>query len=288
LLDFAHGLEYGPGHGVAATIVDAFIAALSDDVEQHEAEAVLAALITSVNHPGFWLRLLVAARYRPHWHVPVAAALASGALLANTETRAAAGELMQVLSTTMEPEQHRRLLEEPIERAAELFSPDHAQWRDRAIDQLLGYLDVSRLQNPALRERLAALLAGGEPSRAPGPSRFISERRALDLAEVLGPDTYDALDDDARAALDQLRLALNTSERNTSEPDGPDTTARLQAALEAAVATAGDVTAGRVREFVTRGAERLACSSTVVPGTEIGELVVGLLLEAASRAGAER
>jgi hypothetical protein len=170
VLDIACDLEYGPGHGAAGTIVDAFIGAL--DITEKDAESVVAAAVASISHPEFWRRLLTAARERPKWRLPIAAALESGALFANTETRLAAGELMRVLSPILGTEDHRRLLEEPIRRAAALFAPDHDQWREGAVDQLVGYLELARVQDTALRNRLAGLLGGDGPPAAPEPPRF--------------------------------------------------------------------------------------------------------------------
>jgi hypothetical protein len=281
LLDFAPELRYGPGHGVPLEIVRTFLGALDDVVDEQEAKDIVAVLVASVSHPEFWSRLLTAAREKPQWHVPVATALASGALLANTQTRAASGELMGVLSAALEPEQHSRLLEQPIQQAAELFPLDAAHWREQAVDQLLGYLDVSRVQDSAMRERLANLLAGDGPPRAPEPSRITAGWSSIDLAEVLGQDTYNALGDDARTALEELRRVLSITE------NGGEDTAALENSFRCAVAETAGVTAETVHELVTRAADRLTGSPAVLPGTDLGELVVTILFEAAQQGGAK-
>jgi hypothetical protein len=257
--------------------VDAFIGAL--DTTKEDAEPVVAAAVMSICHPEFWLRLLTAARERPKWQLPVTAVLESGALAANTETRLAVGELMRMLSPTLEPEDHRRLLEEPVQRAAALFAPEHAQWREEALDQLVGYLDVTRLQDTALRDRLAGLLAGDGPPAAPEPPKIVSSWSSLSLAEVIGNDTYAALGDGARSALDDLRTMLEVAVNGEVAPPG------LEAAFRCAVAAAGTIDAASVRELITRAADRLALDPAVLPDTDLGALVVGLVLDACGQKG---
>jgi hypothetical protein len=236
LLPVAHGLNYGPGHGVALTVVEAFLDALAaQPASEADAVAVVKVMVASISHPEFWRRLLIAARDLPGWRKPVATVLASEALLMNPETRMAAGKLMRVLSGTLDTAEHAKLLEEPIRRAAALFPPHAAERRERAIDELVGCLDVTRVQDPELRLRLTRMLAAGEPPRTPEPGRSEGFSEPLDLRDVLEGEVHDRLGDGARNALDELRLALAGT-----EGDGAiSTVPALAAALDRVVVEPG-------------------------------------------------
>lgn len=283
LLPVAHGLKYGPGHGAASTIVDAFVTALAaDPVSEAEVVAVVYEVVKHVSHPEFWRRLLLAACDVPVWRMPLAAALSSGALLRNFETRAAAGRLMGELSKTLGPVDHARLLEEPIRRAAALFPPDADESRERAVDQLLGCLDVARVQDPEFRLRLSNVLAVGDPPALPEPGRVEGFWEPSELRDALGRELDDGLSGSARSALEDLYTALAASEGDGAESP----TAALGAALQIAVADEGIPDAEPVRELITRAAERLARESSVRPGNALGELVAQILLKAATDDGA--
>jgi hypothetical protein len=283
LLPIAHGLDYGPGHGVALTIVESFLAALgADSVSEAYAVAVVKAMVASISHPEFWRKALVAACELPAWQIPVARVLASGALLMNSETRAAAGKLMRVLSRTLDGSDHAHLLEEPIKRAAALFPPDAAEWRERAVDQLLGCLDPIRVQDPELRSRLAALLNAGDPPQVPEPGGVEAFWAPLNLRDVIGAETHDALSESAKNALDGLRAALDASQDDRRESSVRD----LITALERAAAQPDGRDSESVQVLISRAAERLASAESIQPGTDIGELVAQILLTAATSDGA--
>jgi hypothetical protein len=282
LRTIANGLDSGPGHGAALTIVEAFIAELgAATVSEAYAVAVVKAMVASISHPEFWRKTLVAACELPAWQIPVASVLASGALLINFETRAAAGKLMTVLSRTLDGRDHARLLEEPIRRAAALIPPDAAKRREHTVDQLLGCLDPTRVQNPDLRSRLTTLLNAGDPPQIPEPRGMKAFWAPLDLREEIGAETHDALSDSAKNALDELRAALDASQDDRSESSVHD----LTTALERAAAQPDGRDAESVQELISRAAERLASAASVQPGTDIGELVAQILLTATTGDG---
>ena len=238
-------------------------------------------MVQYICHPEFWRKLMLAACDMPEWQKPIAMVLASGALLSNTETRASAGKLMGVLSRTLDAADHARLLEDPIRRAAALFPPDAAEWRERAVDQLLGCLDVTRAQDPELRSRLTALLAAGDPPQISEPREVEMISQPVELVDILGGEVHDELGDGARDALDKLRSALDASQSNSAEsPVTP-----LANALERVVVESKAVEAEPVRELITRAAERLARDPSVQPGTDLGELVAQILTKAATEDG---
>lgn len=279
LLPVAQDLDYGPGHGVAETIVEAFLDAMrSEPGSNADSVAVVREMVASISHPEFWRRVLTTACDVPHWQIPVASVLASGALLANSETRAASGELMGILSRRVVPADHARLLEEPIRCAAAMYPADAVEWRERAVDQLLGCLDVDRVQDPELRSRLTAMLTAGDPPEIPEPGGVETFWEPLDLRDVLGNEIHDTLSDGAKNALDALRAALDASE----DDDARSSVSALVTAIERVEAEPPGLDAEPVRELITRAAERCARESTVEPGADIGELVARILLDASS------
>ncbi len=277
LLPVAHDLDYSDGHGAALKIVESFIGALgAAGVDEEHANALVAAMVESISHPEFWRRVLDVASADVTWRRPVGAVLASGALLHDTETRAAAGRLMTALSPTLGPREHEELLEEPIQRAAALYPPDAAEWRERAVDQLVGCLDPDHVQSPELQARLARLLTDDGPPAIPEPSGVEVFCEPTGLADVLGAEVHNTLIESARAALEDLRRALDATQNEMAD----DPVAVLEPALRAAVAEAGPAPAEPVQELITRAAERLTQESAVRPGTALGRLVIELVTAA--------
>jgi hypothetical protein len=282
LLPIANDLSYGPGHGVASTVVEVFLGALgAEPASEADAVAVVKEMVASISHPEFWRKLLVAACDLPGWRKPVTTVLASGALLMNPETRPAAGKLIRLLSGTLDIADHAKLLEEPIRRAAALFPPHAAKWRERTIDELVSCLDVTRVQDPELRLRMMRMLAEGDPPKTPERVGLEEFSELLDLRDVLGGEIHGRLGEGARNALDELRLALAGT-----EGDGAiSTVPAIAAALDRVVVEPGILNAEPVRELITRAADRLAQESSVQPQTDLGELVAQTLLSAASDEG---
>lgn len=279
LLPVAHGLEFGPGHGAAEKAVDSFLAHLrTHQAEQAEAAEIVKVIVSSIAHPEFWRRLLLVAAESPAWRIPVARALSSGALLLNSDTRSAAGTLMKATTTLVDGPDHADLLEAPIKRAAELFRPEAAEWQERALDQLVGCLDLARIQDPELHARLERLLMEGEPPAIPDPGTVESFWEPLDLRDVVGADVHDTLSEAATTELNSLRTALGAVE---SAADA-DAIAALVDALQRVMELDG-LTAEPIQELITRAAERIGREPYVLPDTPVGELVVGILMAAAER-----
>ncbi|MDP9386848.1 MAG: hypothetical protein M3Q48_02690 [Actinomycetota bacterium] len=274
----AGDLQYSDGHGASVKIVESFLATLAaTQLDEEQAEQVMKAMIESIAHPEFWRRLLDAAATIPEWRLRVAPVLASGALLKDSETRAAAGRLMKSLTAALDARDHEELLETPIRRAADLYEEDMAKWREQALDQLLGCLEPGHVQGADLRSRLEAILARGGPSTIPEPADVDLSWQPTDLQDIVGADVHATLTTAAKAALDELRRALHKAQEVV--PD--ECVAALAPALCAAVKEAGSVDAGPVQELITRAADRLSQASSVVPGTAVGDLVVDLVLAAA-------
>jgi hypothetical protein len=272
----APDLRHGPGHGAAAKVVDAFLDALPTSLPEADIADVIKALVSSVTHPEFWGRILLAATQLPPWQVPVARVLSSGALLINTETRAAAGQLMRALSGKLDDQEHVELLETPIQRAAAFFPPGKVELRDSLLDQLIACLEVEKIQDPALRSRLRTQLAAGNPRRPPEPSRAEAFWLPLELSDILGAEVHDGLTESARDALGELHAALTTTEGDAA--DNVDTS-DLEHALVRTVETDG-LDAEPAQELITHAAERLARERHVQPATRLGELVATVLIDA--------
>jgi hypothetical protein len=147
------------------------------------------------------------------------------------------------------------------------------------IDQVLGCLDVSRIQDSGFRQRLRRALDSGDRHDVPRPRRVETFTERLTLRDALGDDVHDALDAVDRTALDELRDALDQAERDRA---GADELATLGAALLAIVTDHGDLDAEPIQELMTRAADRIAREPSTVPGNDLGELVVRLLLAAAT------
>jgi hypothetical protein len=279
LLPFAHDLRYGPGHGAASAIVDAFLGALAaEPARGADVVAVVKEMVACIDHPEFWRRLLVAVSELPAWQLPVARVLASGALLKSSETGAAAGKFLSVLSRILDGSDHARLLEEPIRSAADLFPPDADERRQYAVDQLLSCLEPTRIQDPELRSRLARLVKSGDLPPIPELRSMEATWEPLDLRDIVGAETHDALSDSAKNALDELQRALDASQDGGKET----TIADLVPAFERAAAQPDGRDTEPVQELITRAGERLASAASVEPGTDIGELVAQILLDAAT------
>ena len=272
----AHELKYGPGHGAAVKIVDALMTALeTQPLRETEVIEVVKAMVSSIAHPEFWRKLLLTAAELPAWQIPVARVLSSGALLVNGETRAAAGKLMSELTNKLDGTDHEELLEVPIQRAAALFPENSGEWRDRAVDQLLGRLDVSRVQHPDLRSRLTNLLAEDDLPEISKPARVEVSYEPLSLRDVLGAEVHDSLAEAEKDAFNALQEAFSAAENDATERAVSDLARALEQAGEA------EGKAEPVRELITRAAESLARDPAVRPGTQIGELVARILIDGA-------
>jgi hypothetical protein len=276
LLNFAPGLEYGPDHDVPATIVNAYLAAMDDALEDQEVERVVAAIVTDISHPEFWARLLTVGGGLANWHRPLLATIESGALLANSLTCTAAGELLRAVAPALTSEEHARLIEQPIKNAACLFQPGQEEWRDRRLDQCVGFLDPDRVEDPELLTRLRTLLAGEGPPPVPQRPPLVTDPDPLDVAQIGDAVRLVA---PAAAAPAQIALAELKALIDTGPDDGMTAVARLGETFGRAEASGRTTEPGHA--VLARAAERLAGDPTLIPGTDLGEAVVRVVLESA-------
>jgi hypothetical protein len=284
LLTAADDLDYGAGHGVAAKVVDAFVASLDAHVTTaNDIAELIREMVASIDHPQVWRRLIEAACERPAWWRPVAEAFSSGGILVNFQTRAAAGRLVRALSPTLSPRDHAELLETPIRRAAALFPSGAEEWRDRAVDQLLLCLDVFHVQDESFRERINVLLEANDTPPIPEPSRPEAYSRALTMREVIGEEAHDQLDDAARAGLEDIYETVREYNDNPST----DVLQRLGTMLIGLPAAVFEFTREPIADLVMGAAERLSRASFVTPDSELGGLVFRILIESAGHLGAE-
>jgi nucleoside phosphorylase len=278
---FGHHLEYGPGHGAAKAILTAVTTALLESpTENAEFDTVVVALVQRIRHPEAWQALLATAGARPadlgHAFLPV---LASGGLIAHSRTRAAAGKLIRAISPSIsEAEQHD--LEQAILAAPTLFRHPSDEAADEVIGQLCGCLDIEKIQDAALAERARRQTDADGPPLIPehhGPHATVSP---LTLEDYLGDQNAELTDLDQREALDALRQLVDALPPNPSS----DQMAALEQALRRALAAGigGPEHHGPGSELIFRAIGAIVRAQPPEPDSDLAELVVPLLLAAAS------
>jgi hypothetical protein len=183
--------------------------------------------------------------------------------------------LISALSGSLDDEDHAELLEVPIQRAAALLPTGRR--RDIVVDQLLGYLEVDKIQDPAFRSRLKELLAAGDLPRPSEPAGWQASWESPDLRDIVGAEVHETLAQIERDALTELVAALRGTE---GEADGP-ALLNVQHAFLRIVETAG-LDAEPVQELITSAAQRLAREPSVRPSTPIGDVVAQVLIDKAN------
>jgi hypothetical protein len=231
-------------------------------------------LAARLTHHETWVTLLSAGARAPRSlgaaFLPL---LEQGELLTSQATFPAAAQLVAAVSPVLDPAAHLRL-EHRL----------HAVGGDQA-DQLLGCFKEASIGLDATRERLAGLqAAGGPPVPPPLPSETGYPFFAFARGE-LPRDPGAALPDDQplAAAMTAVRAAL-PSPGSAGGAEDEDGGAELRAAFPNLAAAAGsqkvsDPGYDEARELLCAAADALARDPQLKPGTELGDLVLHVLLD---------
>lgn len=278
------------GHGAINTMARAMITFLTSSAESEDAQvrAVASQLIQAaaaqITHHQFWSLLLEAGAAHPASLGPMLLPLLDGSDLPGHYTTVAfAAKLTAALSASLPAPEHAQL-EQIILRARNPLDPAGGRGQE-LVDMLLGQLVSDRVQDPAARARLAELDAQGGPPAAPeSPSAFADYDGVIDISsstdESGSPDTTgDAL----QQAAEQVSGDIAGAASGTPE-DQEAARQRLRASvprLNDALMTSGRPPGVPAFEqaFTTlaHGAELLARDPDVLPDTDLGQIVLGIL-----------
>jgi hypothetical protein len=288
----SQGLEYA-GNGALKAMARAVVTFLTSAAESEDAKAraaadrLIEAAAAQMTHHQFWNLLLEAGAAHPATLGRLLLPLLDGSdLLGHYTTTAFAAQLIAALSRSLQEAEHPQL-EQIIAQAVNPRDPDGAHGQE-LVDMFLGQLDRDRVQDPIIQARLVELHLQGGPPVAPQPSAdatayggLISARWGGDeddtpgtsgdpvslAAQEVSTDIADASSgapQDQEAARHRLRTSiprLYDALQSSGQPlDSP--------ALEPTVTT------------LTHGAELLARDSEVLPDTDLGQMVLGILLAA--------
>jgi hypothetical protein len=276
----SHSLRSAAGHNALPDMTTAlaeYLACLPGPGSGDEAGLLphlLDQLAARLTHHETWVTLLSAGARAPRSlgaaFLPL---LEQGELLTSQATFPAAAQLVAAVSPVLDPAAHLRL-EHRL----------HAVGGDQA-DQLLGCFKEASIGLDATRERLAGLqAAGGPPVPPPLPSETGYPFFAFARGE-LPRDPGAALPDDQplAAAMTAVRAAL-PSPGSAGGAEDEDGGAELRAAFPNLAAAAGsqkvsDPGYDEARELLCAAADALARDPQLKPGTELGDLVLHVLLD---------
>lgn len=279
-------LKYGPGHGVAETIVSVFADALPNlDLPAVELDALVEGLVARIRHPEAWRSLLSAAAEKPTGlgHAFLLA-LRSGGLLAHSGTRAAAGMLIRAVGSALSTAQQLELEQAILAAPIHLVNAS-AERTERLLDQLAGCLDVEKIQDASLLKRvLQQEKAGGAPS-IPQPQHPTAIVEPLTLNEYLEDQGTALTEPQQREALDNLRQIVDALPPNLEAEHVSALELALRQALAAGVGGPEHNEPGA--ELVFRAIEHLVRAASLAPESDLAALIMPLLLAAARQSGSQ-
>jgi hypothetical protein len=285
----SESLEFAPGYDalneMARALVSYLVRALAtgDEAALARTDALIETLVNELTHHQVWTYLLEAGAASPAIvGRRVAALLTDGDLLGHYMTHPATTRLVAAVSPLLAPVEHAAL-EQAIHATRDPLqaSDDAAQSRR---DALLGQLDRSQVQREESRTRLKELDAtGGPPPAPPDPFGFVSWSEFAQGAE----SADDGVSEPLRAALDGLRNDLagsisgSTDDQRAAREGLRDSVPALFSMLTGSGAPPNPSAIAAAAGYLVNGAERLASDPTVLPGSELGELILGLFAAAA-------
>jgi hypothetical protein len=282
-------LEFASGYSGLSTIVRRladFLASWSssgDPTQEAAADQLIHMAAAQLTHHQAWNYLLDAGTANPGTLGKLLLPLLHGSdLLGHPMTRPAAARLTAALSPVLTTAEHAAL-EQAVLHAHDPLGPT-GDGDQNIVDSLLGRLVQDRLQDASARARRAELETVGGPPPVPEPmgaqGGFVAYRMREQLAES------GALDDVAEPlvrAMDRLAADLAAAASASAE-DQRTVRPQLRASVPAlySVLIPDDTpTDPRVFEaaftLLVGGAQRLASDPEVVPGSELGEMVFGIL-----------
>jgi hypothetical protein len=282
-------LEFVAGHEGLSTMAHDLVTFLGSSIRSGDPEAQAAAgrliemAVATLTHYQVWNFLLEAGATNPDSLGRRLLPLLDGSdLLGHYMTTPFAARMVAALSRTLTPPEHADL-EQAILRARDPRDPDGGRTQE-LVDTLLGQLDRSRVQDAAPLARLTELADQGGPPPAPEPPTLMggfrpygvrerlsesgaigdSDTALVQAMERLQADLSNAISgatDDQRAARERLRESLPALYWVLI----PASSAKDQSVFDEAFA------------LMVNGAERLASDPEVLPGTDLGEMVFGIL-----------
>ncbi|MFD6095189.1 hypothetical protein ACFVWN_08800 [Nocardiopsis flavescens] len=258
----------------AAETIETMTDALLDWAEQAGVDgthATVRSLARHVRHPDVWNRTMARMRERVNlWASSVTGLLSSGDLLADSVTRRQAAELLGTVSRIAGDNDHLQL-EAAVDAAAATAFPDDAPWRLRVLDELVPYLDGTRLTLPRLIERREIVDRLEQPPEV-SFSEIIIETEPLTSQERYGEDVCAELGPERLALVERLdalrmRTGGEADEGWLSElPELFLEALRDRGLTERMFPDRGD----RAANVVVGAALALAESPGAAPGTELG------------------
>jgi hypothetical protein len=285
----SQSLEYA-GNGAINAIARAVITFLISSAESDDArdrviaDQLIQTAAAQVTSHQFWSLLLEAGAAHPATLGPMLLQLLDGSdLLGHYTTMAFAAKLTAALSASLPDPEHAHL-EQIILRARNPRDPENTNGQE-LIDMLLGQLDPDRVQDPVSRARLAALDAQGGPPAAPQPlpaaanyggvisaswntdesGTPVTSSDPLQLAaEQVSSDvagTASGTPEDQTIARQRLRASVPHLYGVLMSSDQPLDTPALE----------------QVFTTLTYGAEILARDAEILPDTDLGQMVLGIL-----------
>ena len=284
-------LEFVAGHGALDTMTGAFTTFLVSSASEPDpaAQATTGQLFQTaaaeLTHHQVWCRLLEAGAANPGSLGQHLLPLLDGSdLFGHYTTRAYAARLTAALSRVLPPPEHARL-EQAILRARDPLDVNGERTQD-LVDSLLGQLDRSRVQDIAARVRLAELDDQGGPPPAPEPPAASSRfpfTRDISFEWSAESSTSAETDGPLREAMKRAETDLYATMSGAAGDQGA-ARERLRESLPALYyALMPDdpaVDQSMFRQAFTllaRCAESLAPDEEVLPGTDLGEMVFGIL-----------
>jgi hypothetical protein len=284
-------LQFAGGHDALNEMARALVAFLTQQLTTTDgvtrADALLELLVRELSHDQVWRYLLDAGASTPsivgRRLVPV---LLDGDLLGHSFTHPSAARLIAAVSPLVEADEHAAL-ERAVFAARDPVN-ENEETNRTLVDTLLGQLDRGKLQLEESRIRLDELdQAGGAPAPPENPLTFhpwgdfapepepdgdVSTpfRLMLDQVRADVGDSSTGSADDQRAARERLRVSVPALVSLLEGPNGPIDPSELTTALA----------------YLLPGAERLASDETVLPGTQLGNVVLGLFAAASPGDGA--
>jgi hypothetical protein len=234
-------------------------------------------------HDQIWSSLLEAGAANPDSLGRRLLPLLDGSeLLGHYRTMPYATRLTASLTTVLTPREHARL-ELAILRTHDPLNPNGARSQE-LIDTLLGQLDPGRVQDPAVRRRLAELDSQGGPPPAPQPPAMSGGSGSYGVRERLRE--RGALGGTDEALLQAMERVQSDIVHTTSgaTDDHHAVRERLREsvpALYSILIPAGPAIDQPAYDeafmLLVHGAERLASDPEALPCTGLGQMVFGIL-----------
>lgn len=285
----AFNLEFAAGHEGLSTMVQALVVLVvsSSSSEDPQAQAAADRLITMaverLTHHQVWNLLLEAGANNPDSVGRRLLPFLDGSdLLGHYMTTAMAARLTAALTRSLTAPEHADL-ERTILRVRDPLDPGREPTQ-RLVDALLGHLDPGRLQDATARARVTELAAEGGPPPAPEPATLVGGFRHTGVRERLAESgAIDGAIDALVDAMERLQVDVIGTTSGASDEQRPardrlrESLPALYSALMPEASTMDTTVFDEALTLMVNGAERLASDPDVLPGTDLGEMVLGIL-----------